>query len=86
MFCTSQSEKRKGGRGGKAGKVLFIMYCPGGGVVGATPGEKFLFRTLQRRLDGLKVHLIMYCPGREVGGVVLGGRFLFRTVQRRLGG
>ena len=39
-----------------------MMYCPGWEVVGAKPGERFLFRTVQRRLGGWRVHSIMYYP------------------------
>ena len=49
-----------------------MMYCPGWEVVGAAPGERFLFRTVQRRLDGQKINFMMYCPGGEVGADLAG--------------
>ena len=51
----SRREKRVGGK--RAGEV-----------VGAAPGERFLFSTVQRRLGRWRVLFIMYCPGGKVGG------------------
>ena len=69
-YFTSQFEERKvcvereelGRREGEeAGRGRFtnhfMMYFPGWEVVGAAPGERFLFRTVQRQLDGKKVIL-----------------------------
>ena len=64
--------REKRGRGGGAGNFHFMMYCPGWEVIGAAPGERFLFRTVQRRLDGQKINFMMYCPGGEVGADLAG--------------
>ena len=50
-------------------EVYFIMYCPGGEVVGAAQSKKFIFCSVQRQLDGQKVHFIMYCLGGKVKGL-----------------
>ena len=62
------------------------MYCPGGEVLGAALGGRFLFPTVQRRLDGQKEGLFLrYCPGREVGGAAPDRTGRLRQ-ERRAGG
>ena len=43
FFLGEKSGGRERGRGGKAGKVHFIMYFPGGEVGGAARVEDFCF-------------------------------------------